>query len=263
MRKLFFSFFLLNITCCAFAQNNRMSTRTVDTAAVMDDINIDDEKDFAKDVIGDTSVYFNDFSFSRDSIKALKLKKEYGWHTNIDSFLLAQKREDSSLAKIEIKQNSGSSFLGSLFNSGILQVLMWTIVAAFVLFIIYKLFLSEGVFGKRAAKARINVETNQEDTSLLNDYDTLLRQAYNTGNWRFAMRFLFLKTLQKLQEKGLINYAVDKTNSVYVNELPVAQRNEFAALALYYEYVWYGNVEIEKDIFDEIENKFNSYLNKV
>ena len=263
MHKTFLLIFFLTIIFCAKAQNNSATT-TIDSSLV---INNNDKAEtitgFAKDVLGDTTINFNDFALQRDTVSALKLKKEYSWTTNIDSFLLAKKNEDSSQSKFVINQNNSNSFLSSLFNSRILKATMWFIAAALVLFIIYKLFLSEGVFGKRSAKAGINLQIDEEDTSLVNDYERLLRKAYDDGNWRFAMRFLFLKTLQKLNEKEIIKYAVDKTNSVYVNELPVARKNDFASLALYYEYVWYGNVEIEKTVFDAIENKFNNFLNKI
>ena len=266
MRKIFLSFFLLVITHCSIAQDNGVASPFIDTSFTIgedDESEIEEDSDFAKDVLGDTSVNFNDFLISKDSVAALKLKKDYGWIKNIDSFLLAQKKEDGKQAKIIIKQNSGDSFLSKLFNSGILKVIMWVIAAAVVLFIIYKLFLSEAVFGRRNVKTGINLQNDEEDEDLVNDYDQLLRKAYGEGNWRFAMRFLFLKTLQKLNEKELIKYAVDKTNSAYVMELPSAKKNDFASLALYYEYVWYGKAEIGKDIFDAIENKYNNFLNKI
>ena len=264
MHKTFLLIFFLIIIFCAKAQNNSATTTTIDSSLTINNNTTEEnESSFAKDVLGDTTINFNDFALQRDTVSALKLKKEYSWTTNIDSFLLAKKKEDSSQSKFVITQNNSNSFLSSLFNSRILKVTMWFIAAALVLFIIYKLFLSEGVFGKRSAKAGINLQIDEEDTSLVNDYERLLRKAYDDGNWRFAMRFLFLKTLQKLNEKEIIKYAVDKTNSAYVNELPVAMRNDFASLALYYEYVWYGNVEIEKTVFDAIENKFNNFLNKI
>jgi Domain of unknown function (DUF4129) len=80
---------------------------------------------------------------------------------------------------------------------------------------------------------------------------------------RLAMRYLFLKTLQKLNERELINFAADKTNSQYAREIPAAKRNEFANLALYYEYIWYGNVGVQKETFDGIKTKFDTFLNKI
>ena len=228
-----------------------------------DNIESETSSGFAKEVLSDTSISFSDFSIPKDSITTLKLKKEYSWITNIDSFLLAKKKEADNQSKIVIRQNSGKSFLSNFFNSGILQVFMWLVAVAVVLFIIYKLFLSEGVFARRSVKSNIQINADDNDETLIKDYDVLLRKAHADGNWRFAMRFLFLKTLQKLNEKEMIKYAVDKTNSAYVKELPFTKRDDFASLALYYEYVWYGNVTVEKDVFDSIENKYNNFLNKI
>ncbi len=257
--------FLFLFAASMIGQNTPVPTTIKDSSFLLN--NDEAEKNinpsgFAKEVLSDTSVSFSDFSIKRDSISAIKLKKEYSWITNIDSFLTAKKKEDSNQSKIVIKQNSGSSFLDSLFNSAILQTVVWIAAAGLVLFIIFKLFLSEGVFGKRSVKPGIQVP-DKVDTRLVNDYEVLLRKAYEEENWRFAMRFLFLKTLQKLNKNEMINYAADKTNSAYVKEIPAAKRDDFASLVLYYEYIWYGNVEIDKIIFDSIENKFSNFLNKI
>ena len=266
MRKLFLFLLVLFVTLSSFAQESVVSSQANDSSFITaedDEFSKKEQSDFAKDVLGDTTVDFNNFSIKRDTVSAIKLKKDYSWITNIDSFLLAQKKEDSMQSKIVIKQNSGNSFLSNFLNSGILQVLMWIIAASLVLFIIYKLFLSEAVFNKRKTKAGINLQTEELDIHLVNDYDKLLHDAYADGNWRFAMRFLFLKTLQKLNEKQMIKYAVDKTNSTYLLELPAAKKSDFASLALYYEYIWYGKVEIQKNIFDSIQNKYDHFLNKI
>ena len=266
MRKIFFFSIILIGTLSSFAQESVVSSQANDssfTIAEDDELSTKEESDFAKEVLGDTTISFNDFSIQRDTVSAIKLKRDYSWITNIDSFLLAQKMDDNMQSKIVIKQNSGNSFISNFLNSGILQVLMWIIAASLVLFIIYKLFLSEAVFNKRKTKAGINLQTEELDIHLVNDYDKLLNVAYADGNWRFAMRYLFLKTLQKLNENEMIKYAVDKTNSVYVLELPVAKKNDFASLALYYEYIWYGKVEIQKNIFDSIQIKYDHFLNKI
>ena len=266
MRKIFLSFFLLGFANCLIAQDNAVAIPPPDTSFTINDEedgSLEDKGGFAKDVKGDSSVNFNDLAISQDTIAALKLKKEYSWTSSIDSFLIDQKKQAEQQTKIVVNETKSNSFLGKLFNSDILQFIMWLMAAALLLFIIYKLFLSEGLFKKRSTRQKINLQEPQEDLSLSNDYEQLLKKAYTEGNWRFAMRFLFLKTLQKLNDKELIKYAVDKTNSAYVSELPPAKKEDFSTLALYYEYVWYGNVGIEKIMFDSIENKFNNFLNKI
>ena len=250
----------------ALAQNTVLPQIKEDSSYLLDNndnTEIETSSGFAKEVLSDTSISFSDFSIPKDSITGLKVKKEYSWITNIDSFLLATKKEADNQSKIVIRQNSGNSFLSNFFNSGILQVFMWLIAGGFLIFIIYKLFLSQALFARRSVKSNIHITAEDNDDTLVKDYDVLLRKAHADGNWRYAMRYLFLKTLQTLNEKEMIKYAVDKTNSAYAKELPLTKRDDFASLALYYEYVWYGNVVVEKDVFDSIENKFNNFLNKI
>ena len=42
-----------------------------------------------------------------------------------------------------------------------------------------------------------------------------------------------------------------------------ALQNDFASLTLNYEYVWYGEFEVEKDIYDKIEKGFRNFNQKV
>jgi len=37
--------------------------------------------------------------------------------------------------------------------------------------------------------------------------------------------------------------------------------NAFSTLALYYEYIWYGNMQISKEDFNKVESTFNQFLN--
>ncbi len=271
MHKKVFLFLFLSLSIfCASAQRNPAIEKIEDsTFNINTDVEEDEEEEeenssgFAEDVKGDTSINFNGLEIRRDSISLWKTKKEYSWIKNIDSFLIDKKKQADKQTKITVRENKGSSFLDGIFNSGILQTILWMAAIALLLFIIYKLFLSNAVFSKRTKKAKVEMEQDEEDVTLTNDYDSLLLKAYNTGELRMAMRFLFLKTLQKLNDRELIRYSVDKTNSNYVKELPAAKRNLFASLALYYEYVWYGNAAVSKETFDTIEIKFNEFLNRL
>jgi hypothetical protein len=152
----------------------------------------------------------------------------------------------------------------SISISPIFVWFLWGLAACFVGFILYQLFLSKGVFTKsRSTPKAVQIEDEIDEENLSNDFDALYRRAYNAGDMRLSMRYLFLKTLQKLNERELIQFAADKTNSQYAREMPAGKRNEFASLALYYEYIWYGNVSVQKEIFDGITTKFNAFLNKI
>ena len=65
-----------------------------------------------------------------------------------------------------------------------------------------------------------------------------------------------------LAGKKFIEMAPDKTNFQYVQEIGNRDyQNEFASLTLNYEYVWYGEFAIDKNVYQKIETNFNG-LNK-
>jgi hypothetical protein len=223
---------------------------------------------FADDVLGDTTVYFRDLIISQDSLESWKGNKKYAWINNIDSLLKDKQQKEDEQAQNAMRKgkdlSDGLSGFERFLNSGFLQLLLWVIGGSVVAFIIYRLFLSQGIFGTAGKKAKNVVEEQEEiDNNMESDFDSLQRKAYAAGDLRVAMRYMFLKTLQKLDDRELIRFAADKTNSAYARELPQAKRNEFSSLALYYEYIWYGNIAVQKETFDGIENKFNEFLKRI
>ncbi len=231
------------------AESNEENYVTEDTAG----------RSFAKDVLGDTGITFRSLPLSYDTVSLWKNKKEYNWIKNLDSILKAKPKPS--------EQSSGKYAPPSArqpIELGFFSYILWALAAGFVIFILVKLFMSGGAFkggGKRVKEAADNDEDYVEDINE-KDFQVLKKRAYASGDMRMATRYLFLFTLQQLQQRELIRFSPDKTNSMYLNELPAAKRGGFAQLSLYYEYIWYGKAPVEPQQFDAIEIKFNEFLNK-
>jgi hypothetical protein len=226
-----------------------------------------DRKYFAgwgEDVLADTAINFRTVIIAQDSIYNWRKENKYAWIKNIDSALRAAKNKDKQKPQEPIKEYDNSpSSIDNFFNSSFLQVFLWIAAISFVGFIIYHLFLSKGIFGKASKRAKTDAIEEEVIDHLDNDFDSLYNRAYAAGDTRLAMRYLFLKLLKKLDEKELIQFAADKTNSIYAREMPPAKRNNFAQIALYYEYIWYGNAAVSAQTFDTIRNKVNEFLNSI
>ena len=96
------------------------------------------------------------------------------------------------------------------------------------------------------------------------DFDALIRTALQNSNYRQAVRYQYLRTLHILADKNFIELAPDKTNFQYVREIANRNhQNDFASLTLNYEYVWYGEFDIDKNIYQKIENNFTSLNQKL
>lgn len=221
----------------------------------------DEEENIASlnnNLIPDTVITFRNILISSDTIQALRKEKGHAWIKNIDSLLRgAQKNVQNSPRK-----RSGPSFMDGLLNSDFMKTVLWLLAFSFVGFIIYSLFLNKGFFKTSTTRAVKIIEEESEDISAAN-YEELSQKAYETADYKMAVRYLFLQTLQRLNARDFIVFSADKTNSMYVNELPVAKRNEFASLALYFEYIRYGNVSLTKETFDSIAIKYNAFINKI
>lgn len=263
-------------------EQTTITTRTYEDK-VIEEVPTEEEVVFTETESRDTVIRFRNFYFNPDSINAWKHEKKYAWITNLDSLLKQQKIEyeeaqaknNRKRKKTERKTAEGKdddqeidvpsfNIFDNKLNSPILKIILWCLGIAFIGFIIYQLFLSKGIFGTGGKKtSNVVAEEPLADDNMENNFDALYRRAYNAGDMRIAMRYLFLKTLQKLNDKELVQFATDKTNSQYAREIPTTMRNDFAKLALYYEYIWYGNIAVNKETFDNIAVTFNNFLNKI
>lgn len=181
---------------------------------------------------------------------------------NIDSLLEIKKQEEIDAYKESLTNKQGK-FIQKLLSSGILPFFFWSMAIAFVIFILYKLFLSNGIFKRNSVSVPV-IETPEEMIlATVSDYEKLVQQSIDLADYRSAVRFLFLKTLVQLAEGEYIQRSADKTNYQYVQELKPEKRNEFSALVLNYEYVWYGHIPLNRELFNGIEKKFIAFNNKI
>ena len=211
--------------------------------------------------LADTTLYKNNLNLSVDSIKNWRKLKEYAYTLYLDSLLKNIKKKEVK----ETPQRSGNGLFGRLLNSNFVSVLLWTLAICFILFILYRLFLAEGVFQRKSKSAK-NDEAAVEEEIITNesDFDALIRQALLNGNYRQAVRYQYLKTLHLLAGKSLVELAPDKTNFQYVHEIKNRDQQQlFATLTLNYEYVWYGGFDIEKNIYQKIESNFTGFNQKI
>jgi hypothetical protein len=209
----------------------------------------------------DTGLYRNDLQLSYDSIKNWRNLKEYAYTKYLDSLLKNKKKAEAKTTR----GPSGGGLLNSLLSSGFVSVLLWALAISFVFFIIYRLFLADGVFQRRSRSAKnAEAEVEEELITRESDFDALIRTALQNSNYRQAVRYQYLRTLHILAGKNFIDLAPDKTNFQYVREIANrSHQNDFASLTLNYEYVWYGEFDIGKDIYQKIETNFTSLNQKL
>lgn len=126
-------------------------------------------------------------------------------------------------------------------------------------------FLSANVKGDKTVKTDLEFDLLQmEEAVLESDFDRFLRLALESNDYRIAMRILFLRLLQKLHEAEWIVWKKNKTNQDFLNEVRGRENYvQFRDLTLAFEIVWYGDQKITKQQFDQLQNLFDSFQNKI
>jgi len=203
----------------------------------------------------DTTLTRNDLELVADSVAVLKRSQPLLYAQNLDSLLKGHSRQQQ-LAPPK------KSWLSLVLLASITQYFFWLLAALFIGVILYQLFFTQGLFqraGSTVAASRI-VDNNREGLSIQADYAQLVNQAIAAKDFRLAVRYLYLQSLQRLSQKGVIEFAVDKTNYQYLRELSGKPYRElFGAITLHYEYVWYGEINIDETLYTTIREKFTRF----
>jgi hypothetical protein len=209
----------------------------------------------------DTSLQLNTLELSPDSVNALKESTSFAYAKNLDSLLKAWQK--AHLVKSDLSE-SKPGLLDKFFDSIITRIILWSLAISFILFILYKLFFTKGFFQKNIITNKVNELAENEAANDSSDYDKLFAQAVNNNDYRLAVRYMYLRSLQRLAENKLVQLAAGKTNYQYINELNnTIYKDDFLWLVLSYEYIWYGEFEPDNKVFAELQTSFNQFNNRL
>lgn len=117
-------------------------------------------------------------------------------------------------------------------------------------------------FSKKKSGQSLAMNIGESELSKTN-YEEMLQAALAGSRYRDAVRILYLKALQQLNENELISWKPDKTNHDYMRELgshPAG--NYFNKLTTYYEYVEYGDFKIEQAGYETVESVYQQFKNQ-
>ncbi len=145
-----------------------------------------------------------------------------------------------------------------------LQILLFIIIAAVLVFILLKLF-GKGLFNNK--KITVNATTTiqeLEDRPMESDLERFLREAIEKRDYRLAIRIYFLILLKELHEKNFIEWKKNKTNMDYLSE--VHSHPAYLQLSnntLLYEFFWYGEKQLAEEQFNVVRVSFVDLINKL
>ena len=181
--------------------------------------------------------------------------------------------KDFNYSSKEAKDNSsGGRFMDWLIDklfggvsrerrATIIDFILWTFALAGLGIMIWLLTRTELVnFLKgKTRKTEFNFSDVDEDISGI-DFDAKISKALLENNYRLAVRWYYLKQLNKMNILGIIEWQPHKTNIEYSREL---QKSElalfFTELSRIYDYTWYGEYNITSDNYIKMTEKFKNF----
>ncbi|MEO5968114.1 MAG: hypothetical protein ABIP68_02540 [Ferruginibacter sp.] len=201
---------------------------------------------------------FNPVIISKDSVALIKKMRKFEYMNSIDSLL-----RESMASKPSLNTKQDFSLIERFLNSGFLKVALFLLIGFVLAWLVMKFYGTKGIFKKQIVnKYPVNED---EDNELLDfvDYNEKIKMFVADNQFRNAIKYYFLQTLFILSERELINKNLGKTNNEYLNELPEQLKVNFSVLVKQYNYVWYGNKNIDEETFSAFVNNFITFQNSL
>lgn len=96
------------------------------------------------------------------------------------------------------------------------------------------------------------------------NFVTLAAEAVTAREYRLAVRYLFLNSLEQLADRQYIAWRAEKTNHDYLKEVQASPLHRaFQTLVLWFDYVWYGEARINETTFVEVRLAFEAFDGEV
>ncbi|NML22521.1 DUF4129 domain-containing protein [Pseudoflavitalea sp. G-6-1-2] len=192
--------------------------------------------------------------------KRIRSQKDFEY-ANDPAYWTQKKRKDRTLKEPTFRK-SPEPFLNFSGMSGLVRILI--IAGFFILlaFLVYKLLGNRWPWQLKEAELKEEEEAAADEMLDPNSLEAKIKQAAAAKKFRHAIRYTYLLTLRNLDAKGWIQYQAKSTNSSYVNQVrQFDPKGVFAYLTNVYDYVWYGEFELNEEQFSKVYKDFQSFTN--
>lgn len=181
------------------------------------------------------------------TVKKMKEDKDY-WYADAEIKRKKVEQKDNSYVPV-IRRKWFQNLLWAIIITGFVGFVIWWLAGQNV-----------GLFRKKVARidSLQQDEIDTEDIFNLN-YQGEIDKATRQGNYRLAIRLMFLRLLKNLSEKNIIQFSQGKTNFDYLVQLqPTKYYKDFFRITRNYEYSWYGKFEVGEQAYYSIVNDFKN-----
>lgn len=173
------------------------------------------------------------------------------------------KRREQNYTESRPRNNSSNDSYNPEGMGTFSSILLYTLLAVFLGFIIYILFVNTKVSDKGAKVKEVELEKAPVEISK-SELELMLEKALENNDYRMAVRIYFIFILKDLSEKKWITWKKEKTNISYLMEMRGKKQYDlFNESVSIFELVWYGNYTISKNDYSSIEPKLKTLLQEL
>lgn len=143
--------------------------------------------------------------------------------------------------------------------------LPYIILGFVILFVIWLFIKLNPAKDKSYKQQAAEVILSEEDKIITQeDIPALINSALSEKNYRLAFRYYYLLSIKSLKNSSIIDYRQEKTNHDYLDELIKTDfHTDFKVLTNWYDYIWYGNFELNQFQYQNLEVRLESLKNKI
>lgn len=146
-----------------------------------------------------------------------------------------------------------------------IEYTIYVLMAGLAIYLLVKFLVGENLSSIFSKKATAIVDINLSEEHIENiDLDKLLKEALEQNNYRLAVRYHYLRVLKNLSIKNIIEWQYEKTNVDYQQEITDTKLKPlFQEVSYLYDYIWYGEQEIDETKFKAAEKCFTKLKNSI
>ncbi len=187
-------------------------------------------------------------------IRALLRDPAYDYANNPDYWL------KDSVVKEKVKDTRSEPAI-SRFRW---DIVLYLLLSAVLLFAVYRIIKDNDIqLFYRASRKRgmLDMGTATEPETTL---EHQLQGFIANGDYRQAVRYLYLIALRELNDRGLIRMQAKLTNHDYIQQLKGKNaESEFRFLTFAYEKVWYGEFALGQEQFQRLHHHFEHFSKNI
>jgi len=145
-----------------------------------------------------------------------------------------------------------------------MKILYWSLGIGAITFFIFKVVRMNrlAMFANDSSMSNA-YKIDTEDIHTI-AFDEAIDEALEKGNYRLAIRLLYLQNLKLLADRSMIVWQPNKTNTDYHRELSNENLQQaFKNATNIFEYAWYGSHTVLKDDYTVMKEELTKFKNRL